>query len=499
MAKTLLTAVALLIWATYAQAQGQGQSPGARIPAGANAVLTIDVQKFVQSPLGKQQDLQAKLTSAYADRPLAVPATARRLAIGAAVHPVGMKSIWQVAVIELSGTPRLEPMLRAQGGYLDKIENHEAAWTPRDAFYIVLDDHTLGVARPAQRQLIRRWLSGKGMPAGSPYITNALSKSGGADALLVVDLDDFVGLPALRYAAGMGQLPSLEAIDQGQDALMTALASVRGMNVAMRVTDKINADWVIDFDQSVAALGDNAKPFVIDVMKAADLYEPGLDQWTFAAKGNQIVGTGPMELDGLNRLIALLSPVQVGEADAASGEESATVASAGDAPAPAADPQKQAAQASQNYYRAVAKKLDTIGTRPSPSQSASWLVAQARAIEQLPVLNVDPALLEWGNAVADVFNRGAQELALGQQKALVASQRVDSPVGYASHTESGQGSSNSSPETRAAYRNAQKERREVAQAERGAAAERAFNILNQILPTRGKIRAEMVQKYGVEF
>src|SRR4051812_11440705 len=85
-------------------------SLAARLPKGANAVMTVDVEKLVASPVGKKLGLQSKLMSGYADRPLAVPATAKRVAIAALVHPFGVESIWQTAVIDMPNTPRLEPM-----------------------------------------------------------------------------------------------------------------------------------------------------------------------------------------------------------------------------------------------------------------------------------------------------------------------------------------------------------------------------------------------------
>ena len=501
----LAAATAMLVvvaWTAVVRAQSPSAAIANKLPGGSNAVLSLDVEKFVNSAMGKANDLQAKLMSGYADRPLAVPATARRVAVGAAVHPFGLRSIWEAAVIEVSGTPRLEPMLRAQGGYLDKIEGRDAAWTPRDAYYVLLDDKTLAVARPAQRQLVRGWLLNKDKPAFAPYITSALVTAGDADGIFVVDLDDAIGAPAIRYAYGMGKLPSLEKIEGADtDKLMQALASVRGMTLTMRVTDQIKAQWVIDFEQPVAELGAQAKPFVIDVMTAADLYEPGFEnRWDFKVDGKRIVGTGTMELMGVNRLIGLLSPINVGDVDASAkpAADGASPTGGSTGAQPASDPQNRAAAASQAYYRAVSKKLDTIGVKPSPQQGAAWLVAQARQIEQLPLVDVDPDLADWGASVSNAFYRAAQELSVGQQRAQVASDRIESPVSQTAYTPSGSGSADT-PESRAAFRNAQRQRREAAQTERGQAAERAFNVFNEILPTRQKIRAAMVQKYGVEF
>jgi hypothetical protein len=113
-------------------------------------------------------------------------------------------------------------------------------------------------------------------------------------------------------------------------------------------------------------------------------------------------------------------------------------------------------------------------------------------------VDVDPDLAEWGASVSNAFYRAAQELSVGQQRAQNAADRIESPVSQTAYTPSGSGSADT-PESRAAFRNAQRQRREAAQSERAQAAERAFNVFNEILPARQKIRAAMVQKYGVEF
>jgi hypothetical protein len=463
----------------------------ARLPDGANAVLTIDVEKLIASPWGKQNKLQSKLTSGYADRPLPVPANAKRVAVGALVNPVGMDAVWQAAVIELPGAPRLEPMLRAQGGYLDEIGGKQAAWTPNDVFFLALDGHTLGVARPGQRQLVHRWVAGQTERGGaSAYVTMALARaSDDAVAVFAIDLNDAIGRMAINYALDMGQLPSLEKIEKDQDKLLTALASVRGATISVSASDKLDATCAIDFEQDVSALGAQAEALMKDVLSLAGAYEPDMEKWEFKIAGKRIVGRREINEQGLSRVLAILAPPHV------SDEAVAAEASSNESTAPSSA--TAAAQASQQYYRAVSKKLDLIEPKFTPTATAGSLQAHSRAIQQLPMLNVDPALLEWGNSVSDAFSRAAQELALGQQKAKIASQNVASPTAYT--TDSPKGGGNSTAETRAAYRNAQQQRRAVGQTERGAAAEKAFGILNQVLPSRGKVRADMTQKYGVEF
>jgi hypothetical protein len=503
--RNALAVLALLasVFPSNAAAQAKaGTSPGsaaasaaaARLPEGANAVLTLDVAKLIASPWGKQIKLQAQLASGQADRPLPVSATAKRLTVGAFVHPMSMDALWQAALVESVGAPRLDPILRAQGGYLDEIGGKQAAWSPRDVFYVALDEHTLGVVRPGQRQVVSRWLSAKGDKGVSPYVSNALAAAGDADGVFAVDLDDVVGVTALHYAVDMGQMPSLNPLETVLDKLLVAVASVKGMTITMRAGNALDGQCVIDFEQDVSALGAQAKPFVTDVMTMAGFYEPDMDQWNFKAEGKRIVGKRAISEDGLKRMLGVLSPPNVGAAAAAQADDDGL-----GGPAPkAAGPAKSPAVASQEYYRVVSKKLDTIGAKASPTLTAGALTAHAREIQQLPILNVDPELLKWGGAVADTFSRGAQELALGQQKARVAAQGVASPVAYTSYSYNGS-TGNTTPEARAAYRNAQQQRLAASQSQRNAAATQAFALLNEVLPTRAKVRAEMTQKYGVEF
>ncbi|MGH7179327.1 MAG: hypothetical protein ACREJC_18265 [Tepidisphaeraceae bacterium] len=470
-------------------------SVAGRLPKATNTVLAVDMTKLCQSPLGKSEDLTSRMASGYADRPLPLPGTTRQVAIGAYVHPAGLQTIWQAAVVDLSGRFRMEPVLAAQGGYMDKIAGKLALWTPRDVYNIELDANSLGVLRPGDRQFANRWLSSQGGAGLSNYLSSALS-SAGNDGVFAIDLENAVGDAAVRYALSMGQLPSLEKIEAGQDKLVAAIGSVKGATMTMRFTDRIECEWTVEFAQSIAALSSVADQFVVDVLTAADLYQSGAEKnWQFKAEGSKLVGKGSIDFADFARLTALLSPTdRTMSADVPTGAAPQTSAQ----PAPSGP--QNAAVASQKYYRAVSKTLDSIGVKASPNQGASWFIAQSRQIQQLSILNVDPALIEWGNMVGDAFNRAAQELAVGQQKAQIAAQGIASPTASV-HTDdySTGGSTADTAESRAAFRNAQQQRRQVAQTERGAAGDRAFSILNELLPSRGQIRAQMTQKYGVEF
>jgi hypothetical protein len=452
----------------------------------------------MQSPIARKMDWQSKMIKGQADRPLAVPASAKSVTIAAALHPVAMKTIWQAAIVELPGPPRLEPMLRAQGGYLDQIGGKNAAWTPNDLFYVELGPKTLGIVRPGHRQFVHRWVDPKTAAGFTPYLKQA--QQADAPGVFAIDLQDMVGPTAVRYAYDAGDLPSLDKLSEdARRPLLTALGGAKGLRLNIHAGEELRGELIVDFGSDVSAISEHAKEFVIDILKSADLYEPTVDAWQFKAKGNQIMGDGAMAPDALNRLLVLLAPTNNLQHEDAANGSAGTASSAEPAPAAPAASKNDAASASQQYYKAVSKILDTLSPKASPTASATWLIAKARQIENMPIMNVDPELLAWGNMVAESINRAAQELALGQQKAKIASTSVNAPTGYTTYSGDGSGGDAGTAESRAAYRNAQNQRRAAAQTERGAAAERALNILNALLPTRGKIRSDMTQKYGVEF
>lgn len=489
-------AVFLVCCGAALPSQAQSGSGAQTMPGAANALMVVEVAKLLDSPLAKSLGTQSNMIKGYAGKPLAVPASARRVTIGALVNPGNMNSVWEAAIVELMGTPNFDPILRAQGGYLDMIGGKKAAWTPNDVFYVELGQNTMGIVRPGQRQYVTRWLTGKGQPIGSAFLKQAQASATNAHVLFALDLDEVVGLTAIRHAARMGELPTLSKVADTNPNIMAAVASVKGLRLSIQATDKLNADLVVEFDQSVAALGASAKAFVSEVLASLDLHDAILDPWEFKAEGNKIVGKGTMEPAGLNRLLLLLSPAGIGTA---SSVEMASGTGGAEAPSPSADPKLDAAQASLQYYKTVSGIVDGISKKASPTDSGKWMIAKARVIEQLPILNVDPELLAWGSSVVDALNRAAVELGVGQQKAQVAAKGVASPTAYVTATEYGDGGSNDSPESRAAFRNAEEQRRQVSQAERMAAAEKALNILTGVVSDKNKVRASMVQKYGVEF
>jgi hypothetical protein len=161
-------------------------------------------------------------------------------------------------------------------------------------------------------------------------------------------------------------------------------------------------------------------------------------------------------------------------------------------------PANPQAVASREHFRAVAGTLDKLAANQTMSGSATQLRGSARRIQQLPVLNVDEEILAWSIGIVDKLNRCAMLLTTGQQQAQNAAQGIESPTAQAWYSDD-EGHTGDTAASRAAFRNAQRQRREASQAERTRATAEVFNVISEASSERNALRAKMTQKYGVEF
>jgi hypothetical protein len=154
------------------------------------------------------------------------------------------------------------------------------------------------------------------------------------------------------------------------------------------------------------------------------------------------------------------------------------------------------AAASQRYYKSICAMLDGLAQSASAAETATWARNAARRIDQLPILNVDPALLEWGALVGSKLKEAGGVMGVTQTQ-------INARVASVGDTDAG-GYWDSGGEYHSNYsgieaENARKARRQAALEQKSQAQERALSILQPIAETRPKIRAEMTAKYNVEF
>jgi hypothetical protein len=229
-------------------------------------------------------------------------------------------------------------------------------------------------------------------------------------------------------------------------------------------------------------LKDSAKPIMVAVLTKAGMSTADVKNWTFTAAGKQVSMEGGLSADGLRELLGLVqSPIPT----ATVAGTAPTKANAG-SQAPASP-----AEASQRYYKSVDLCIRSLQQSESTAMTGMGLRNAAKRIQQLPILGVDPALVEWGALVSTKLSQANGVLSVGQVEITARAAGVSDPE-YSNDA-------NSIRANYAAQRNANNQRRQAASEQRAQSMRDALAILNEAAGTSQKVRAEMVEKYKVEF
>jgi hypothetical protein len=143
--------------------------------------------------------------------------------------------------------------------------------------------------------------------------------------------------------------------------------------------------------------------------------------------------------------------------------------------------------------------LDNLRPGPSLKDTAGYLASDARRIDQLPILNVDPELVDWGSYISATFRDCGATYASGQQRVTAQVNGIAQP--NVQYGDSSYYASSTANDLQAATdaRNASNQRRQAAANERARVIDAVSKPLRDAIDSRSKIRATMVQRYNVEF
>ncbi len=483
--RTMISGLSMAVAAILfcAEARATLLSLAQRLPPTSNVIVAVNVVRLVDSPYGKNAQWDQRLAESWDRQPLMIPPGAQRLIMAADVKPSTFDSYWEMSLIEMSSLPSLESLAKDEGGYIDRIWDKDAVCSPINAYFIPLENNVLVSVTPAERSPVARWIRQPIKPEGnitSPYINSVLAGiSEKTDILMAMDLEGAYGVPNIRRWIDASDIAGINAQNVGE--VVRTLGTMKGITLEITVDNKINGKATVQFDRDTAALKDCAKPIMLSLLNYVGMRIDDVPNWTFAATGNQVTMQGDLSDASLRRLLSIIqSPVPA-----------AAVADSKDATNQApSDP----GQASKKYYKTISAILDNIQSGKSPSETAVWIRGASTRIDQLPILNVDPALVEWGAMVSTRLKQAGSVVAVGQTQMNARVAGVMDPT-YASSDDS----YSNDPANRTARENANKERRQAALEQKAQSQEQALRIVNEIAETRPKIRADMVAKYKIEF
>lgn len=370
-----------------------------KVPASANALVIIDVEKTLASELAQQEGWGQKLELAYVNRPVFLPPEASRLVIAAALQPTAdFAQLWEVGIMQLSEPLSMRAIARSEGGYVDTIDDLPAAWTPSDAYFVDFGQNVLGVLFPAERQFVSHWVKkAKASTANqlSGYLEEASRLTNEQiQVLLAIDLADVVQPHSAQQR--IEDSPLFQKANLTAAEVLPILTSLRGATLRIAVGKTAQAQLRIDFGTDITPIKAIAKELVFAVLDDFGANVAGMQSWTLEVKDKAIHMQGPLSQDDLRRVFSVieLPSTKFSTLKDTTGEGQPTEEAS----------ESVMRDSSITYYRSIDVLIKDLRRELRGNKaSAAVMERYARKIDRMPILNVDKELLEYGGKVANTL------------------------------------------------------------------------------------------------
>jgi len=466
---------ALLVGLTAATASAQYEDLLRRIPATANAIMVVNVKGLHDSPLGRAEGWKDQMEESYAKRPLIFPPDAEWAVLGSMFDPNTNETLWDLGVMSLTSEPSMLYIARAEGGYSEKINGAESAWTPSNAYFVQIEPKQMGVMFPANRQLVSRWIdfarSNKEVRL-SPYLKEAaeLLHDKTFQAVLALDLKDMVRPHMLREKLANSETLKGKKVDL--DALQEAIETIQGVTLTISLQDKAYGRLKVDFASDVKILDPFGKQLVLEALADAGAQIDVLEDWKYESSVGSVSLVGVLSTSALRRIGSLLEL------------PSTKFATTKPADAKSEGP---TAEASKTYFTTVQTLVDDLrkSLRDNRDNHAVWMERYARKIDRLPILNVDDELLAFGAQTAERLRKAAVAKRSGLVRAGVRKSETYNNYVYGDYGYT--------------YNSSERQKASIQFAENAASTKVRIDEWKAIEDDMAQVRQAMTKKYMVEF
>jgi hypothetical protein len=404
-----LVAALLSVAAVAAAAQGQGVSRKygellKRLPDQANVLLLVDAENLFQTPMGRREKWQQQAR----ERPngvLGLRGDMSKIAVAMSLDIVTLDERWKLGMVETpSDPPEIARLAAREGGYVERIQNQNVAWTPQNLFLFSFPDRIIGFAAPADRQFLSSWLLNtivKPRTFPPSWADRAIHR---ADAGIVLALDLRDTISPMRVGAWLKSTdnPSIKRMVTNAEVIAASLASARSAFLQIDVDQAIQGSLRVEFDSPIDAVKAIGKELVLQTLDDQGANITELRTWSANVESKSITLSGRLSEDSVRRILSVVATPAL---DRTSGTSASRPSNS--TPKSAATPNAEPAQdvalkASQAYFRSVVDIAETLMKRKGEAQTSLklWYDRSAKQIEELPLLHVDIELLDWGSEVA---------------------------------------------------------------------------------------------------
>jgi hypothetical protein len=466
-----------------------------KLPASPNTLVVLNPQKIFASEVAAEGGWKQRYESTYADAPLLLPPGATQFVLAADLDLVHFQPRWQAAVMRLDSDPAIGIIARSIRGQQDRLAGLDVISTPKGAMIVKFGPSIFGLMQPGDRQIVGRWIeqSASGSdPQLSPYLKDAANVPDrvGTEIIMAIDLENALGQERVRAAMEKSQALRENSVDA--NAIADVLTSVRGMTLGARVVKRVYGVLRIDFASDAAALGQVAKPLLLEVLGEAGMSIDELASWVVKVEERRISLSGELTASGLRRLFSFLE-IDATVVDAADNANRLK----GDATEPKVDP-----YASLNYFQSVVRHLHDLKLERGASSYytiAVWFDKYARRIDRLPILHVDKDLVDYGQRTVSQLRNCVEAIrGAGIRSGAQSAQVTSGDAGYADYAPYALFSS-AANYAAAEVGAVEQQRRAIRAQEKGESSTDVRAIVREIQEDTSNIRRRMTERYNMEF
>ena len=343
-----------------------------RVPESANTIILIDVERMLMSPIAMKEKWRDKENSEGVA--LHFPNNAVRYMLASKLDFIAnFEDQADIALIETPEGVSLPYLATTEGGYLDRIDGQEVAFS-RNAFFVSFKPNILGVSFPANRQELSRWLRSLkrlDQPQVSEYLQQAAKLAHGKDHMVIaMDMTDLFTKQMVRDWLRRAESLAGKSVDL--DTLTRVLTSAKGVTMTMEATERLNGKVRLDLGESAAPIKDVAKGLILEVLEKNEMLLDEMRDWRLLLEANAISLEGRLTSKGLRRLTELI-PFPADTVELQQGGTRPTESSPGPVSASTGSARDAKVTGSKKYFQRVshasttsARKSRELRRRSSP-------------------------------------------------------------------------------------------------------------------------------------
>jgi hypothetical protein len=387
-----------------------------------------------------------------------------------------LKPRWEAGYAMLDRDLQPASIADLVGGYVDEVAGRSVVWSPDQTYFVPLAESRMGFLRPADRALLSDWIDPAINVNETAYLMQRASQPEQYLSLMVAaELKD--AFSPVPLAKRLESFDSLKA--QPPETVARILASVEGVSIIVGRDSLAQCILKVDFTKSPQSLLPIASELLAEILRRYGTAAPEVLTWKATVQDNTMAFQGPITEGSLEGILNIFSVRGQAERVAAGTSGSMKLEKSDD---------QKVAYTSKNYFDEVTGIVEN--TRKHQSQTtgarAKWNDQQARKIDQMGTLNVDPIVVDYAANVAQLLRGNALTIRQGNMAAGA--------------TKAQQGLSNDGYYSGYYGYNSTGDYQRVTDVQTATAAYRDYaSVLAEIDRMTASLRREMTDKYKIQF